>query len=172
MEQIPKDYIETAEDFFSFMSKEERSKMNKSFSDEQPILYHFFNHMINIIKDKDAREVGFDLYLTIYRSFKYYEVKIPTMTIENIMGITEKTGKLLMDNCDDSSTSNEIFINLKKFMNQDELMDHIHRKMFEMKDGNAILSTPEIWLDVFYEVMNVISILNDESKKHLTKDLN
>ena len=30
MEQIPKDYIETAEDFFSFMSKEERSKMKKS----------------------------------------------------------------------------------------------------------------------------------------------
>ena len=172
MEQIPIEVILKAEAFISNLSEEDQEKLWYIYEEEQPHLILVFYNMLKDIKDKNIIAKCQYLYLVIYRSYKYYGVKLAPLKHEKVMDIHFKIAEILFKNESKFQSGDGIWIEMKMFIQQDNLVDFIIIFLIGPPDNPYNFKIIDDFQASNAELITSIIILNNEMKKHIGDEIN
>ena len=167
MKQIPKDRIEMAEDFINHLSKDKMIEHVLDFNDEQPKLMQMMYYASNSIKEKSLRKRCHALSLIIIRCYKYYGIKIPSITADIIIITKEQYDKFTALIPTHKRTYLELFEDFKTLIKQDNLMDYIILKFEGTIDKPVYYESDNDKKHAVDEMLIIMLCLNNEIKKHV-----
>jgi len=172
MEAIPKDVIEMADDFFSRLSDVETDKMLDKYFKEQKYIAAQCLIWLQTIKDKNRLRNIATLYLVIYRSYKYYGIMLPLISIATFRATYERLNDVYSIHSKNGLSSLETFIEVTKDTHQDDLINHIILKLNGSKDNLVEYKTPEDASTSIAIATILLLLLNNEMKKHIGDEVN
>jgi hypothetical protein len=172
MEAIPKEVIDMAEDFFSHQSQEEKDKMLNEYFKEQKYIAAQCLVWMKTITDKNCFENIKMLYLVIYRSYKYYGIKLPVISIDTFRTTYDK---YLEDNNihgDKGLNALDILVEITKGSHQDELINHIILKLHGTDDNLVEYKTLTDGGTSIAIASILLLLLNNEMQIQLRNEIN
>ncbi len=172
MEQIPKEVIEMAEDFFVFASNEERKNLKDKYIKEQPLLWSFFDYMIKMIPDKTLFPRFEMMYLVTFRSFQYYGIKLPLIDADFIDKTSKITFELLDGKTEEERTLLAVEKKLKSFIFQHDLLDFIFAKLVQENGVDVQYRDQNNMVRGYIIVISIVFILYQKMGSELPSDIN
>ncbi len=172
MEAIPKEVIEMAEDFFSRFSDEEKEKMLREYFKEQIYIAAQCHIWMRSITDKKILRNIESLYLVIVRSYKYYGIKLPEISIDTFRATYENYCEENNHHTKKGLNSLESFIEVTEGMNQNDLIIHTLLKLHGTDDNQVQYKSPEDMGASIAIVIMLLLLLNNEMKKHISDEIN
>src|ERR1017187_7117599 len=153
MEQIPRDVIYMAADFFSHLSEDEMVKVNYDYYLEQKPLQTILAEGLKVITDPLVAQKCVYTYLVIYRSYKYYNIQLPEINAETVW----KTFEAFIDSREEmkgKSVTPNVYCDEMKVLTQQYNIIHYVFYKFYGADGNPVNYKNED--DGFYAVLFMI----------------
>ena len=145
MEQIPKEVIEMAEDFFGYMSNEEHINLINEYSAKQVKLEIFFTESLKVIDDKNVIAKCVKLYLIIYRCYQYYDINLPQIGADIVTEEMDKFMNRYDKRFGTKTTDKELCNEMKELTNQNELVDYACLKIFGTDENPVKYNNPKLW---------------------------
>ena len=142
MEAIPKEVIEIADDFFSHASDEEIDKMLLVYFKEQQYIGAQCHIWLQTITNKNNLKNIVNLYLVIYRSYKYYGIKLPEISLETFRTTYQNLIQENKIHINIGLSSLNSFIEDTKITHQNDLINHVILKLHGSKDEPVKYQTP------------------------------
>ena len=172
MEAIPKEVINMAEDFFSRLSDKEKDKMLNEYFKEQKFIGAQCLVWMKSITEKNCFENIKTLYLVIYRSYKYYGIKLPVISENTFRTTYEQYIKDITIHDKNGLKSLAIIIEVTKDIHQEDLINHIILKLSGNKE-NIVHYKSLIDMGTSISIaINLLLLLNNEMEKQLRNEIN
>jgi hypothetical protein len=172
MEQIPKEVIEMAEDFYKQLSDSQKEPFMANYLKEQLPLSISFANNIKLLKDKNIRSKCADMFIIIYHCYKYYGVKLPVIKQDVVKNTRKKYIERITQSSKIKQNFHQHMLDTKAIINQDALMDYIILNLSGTDEEHVKYAVIDDLQISNVEISSLLLILNNEMKKHVVDEVN
>jgi hypothetical protein len=165
--EIPEKEIREAGAFILNLGFEEDQKLLDAYYLEQPRLSQYIHFLIKDLKDDVVKARCEYLYLVIFRSFRYYGIKIPPIA----KNIVFDSGDKVLRNFAGHDVY-ELSETVKSYISQPHLLNFVNQKIFGTAANPISYLHETDLLSAYYIVIQIIYILNNAMSRFQSADLN